>query len=192
MFSKVAQNHWKQSLLFLLMVGIQPGVPVYAQGITVNQVHTEVRDDVLYLNVAVNIAPSKAMANALHEGVPLTFIYSIAILHQRDYWVDDTVARLEQRYRLEYHALIQQYFLVNINSGSKFSFPSLQAAVSVLGTIVRLPLLDIDLLQSDERYEGEIQVRLDDEALPVPLRLRSYFSSDWRLKSEWYTWPLHF
>jgi len=194
MFSKVAHNVWKQSLFFMLVAGtpLLLNAPVYARGITVNQVHTEVLDDVLYLNAAVDIKPGKAMLGALQEGVPLTFAYHISILRRRDYWLDDTVARLEQRYRLEYHALTQQYFLVNLNSGSQFSFPSLEAAISVLGTIVRLPLLDVNLLRDREQYVGQIQVRIDDEALPVPLRLLSYFSSDWRLKSEWYTWPIHF
>jgi hypothetical protein len=46
------------------------------------------------------------------------------------------------------------------------------------------------LLVSDERYEGALRARLDIEALPAPLRVFAYLSDDWRLTSEWYTWPL--
>ncbi len=160
--------------------------------VSIREARTEVVDEVLYLNAAVNYRLSRPMVDALHEGVPLTILVNIEILRQRDYWLDAVVARLEQRSRLEFHALTQQYLLTNLNSGSQFRFPSLDAAVSVLGTIVRLPLLDRNLLDSHEQYYGRMEIRLDEEALPVPLRLLSYISADWHLKSEWYVWPLRF
>jgi len=167
--------------------------PAHADdNVVISEVHTEVVDEVLYLNAAVSYRLSRPMVDALHEGVPLTILVNIEILRQRDYWLDDVTARLEQRYRLEFHALTQQYLLTNLNSASQFRFPSLEAAVSVLGTIVRLPLLDRNLLDSHEKYYGRMQIQLDEEALPVPLRLLSYISADWHLKSEWHTWPLHF
>ncbi len=169
------------------------GAPVQAEdSVVIREARTEVVDEVLYLNAAVSYRLSSPMVAALHDGVPLTILVNIEILRQRDYWPDDVAAHLEQRYRLEFHALTQQYLLTNLNSGSQFRFPSLEAAVSVLGTIVRLPLLDRNLLDDQARYYGRMQIQLDEEALPVPLRLLSYISADWHLKSEWYTWPLRF
>lgn len=169
------------------------GQPARADdNVVIREAHTEVVDEVLYLNAAVSYQLSRPMVDALHDGVPLTILVNIEILRQRDYWLDDVAARLEQRYRLEFHALTQQYLLTNLNSASQFRFPSLEAAVSVLGTIVRLPLLDRNLLDSHQQYYGRMEIKLDEEALPVPLRLLSYISADWHLKSEWYTWPLHF
>ncbi len=160
--------------------------------VKIREVRVELVDEVLYLDAVVKYHLTRAMVDALHEGLPLTVLANIEILRSRNYWMDEVVARLEQRYRLEFLALTRQYLLTNLNSGAQFRFPSLEAAVSVLGTIVHLPLLDRNLLDAHERYYGRMQIQLDEEALPVPLRLLSYFSSDWHLKSDWYSWRLRF
>ncbi len=160
--------------------------------VAIDSVRVELDDEVLYLNAAVKYRLTPPMVDALHEGVPLTMLLSIEIVRRRDWWPDDVEARLEQRYRLEYNALTRQYLLTNLNSGSQFRFPSLEAAISVLGTVVHLPLLDRNLLREDASYYGRLQIRLDEEALPVPLRLLSYLSADWHMKSEWYTWRMDF
>ena len=59
-----------------------------------------------------------------------------------------------------------------------------------MGQITDFPFLDQGLLIAGERYEGALRVLLDLEALPAPLRLFAYLSDDWRLSSEWRTWPL--
>ena len=168
-----------------------PGPAAAEEAIEIRSVNVELVDEVLYLNAAITYRLAPSLVDALHEGVPLTFLLEIEIVRPRPYWVDDVVAHLQQRYRLEYHALTRQYLLTNVNSGSQFRFPSLEAAVSVLGTVVRLPLVDRNLLARDQDYYGRLQVLLDEEALPVPLRLLSYFSADWRLQSAWYTWQFH-
>jgi hypothetical protein len=100
------------------------------------------------------------------------------------------VAELQQRYQLVYLPLTQQYQVRNLNSGALHNLPSLQVALSVLGTIVDLPLLDRELLADGNAYQARMRVELDIEELPLPLRLLSYFTDEWRLRSEWYEWSL--
>ncbi len=78
----------------------------------------------------------------------------------------------------------------NLNSGERRSFSSRPAALRFMGQIHEFPLLDSGLLAPDQRYEGALQARLDLDTLPAPLRLFAYFSEDWRLISEWYSWSL--
>ncbi len=193
-FSGWILNLPPRPLVWLVLAGMIPlafsATPVHAHGIEINEAHTELIDDVLYLNASATIRLSEPMIDALHEGVPLDFRLRIEIIRQRDFWADDTFATLGQRYRLEYQALTQQYLIINPNSGSRHSIPTLEAALSVLGTVVRLPILDANLLDPDARYIGRILFKLDDDALPVPLRLRSYVTTDWRMKSEWFTWSI--
>lgn len=181
-------------LMLLVAAGVMPftlfATPVHSHGIEINEAHTELIDDVLYLNASATIRLSEPMIDALHEGVPLDFRLRIEIIRQRDFWADDTFVTLGQRYRLKYQALTQQYLIINPNSGSQHSIPSLEAALSVLGAVVRLPILDANLLDPHARYTGRILFKLDDDALPVPLRLRSYVTTEWRMKSEWFTWSI--
>ena len=43
--------------------------------------------------------------------------------------LDASVAALEQRYELSYHALSQRYLVRNLNTGEQQDFGSLQAAL---------------------------------------------------------------
>jgi len=163
---------------------------VRAAGVEINQVRTHLQNDVFYLDARLGYVLTEPMLEALHKSVPLTFVLNMEVFRQRSYIWDASVAELEQRYQLEYLPLTQQYQVRNLNSGALHNLPSLEVALSVLGTIVDLPLLDRELLADDDNYQARMRVELDIEELPLPLRLLSYFTDDWRLRSEWYTWTL--
>lgn len=181
-----------RATLRLMMAGLCLSVAgdLWAGSITVTDVSTHLENRVYYLDAHIQYELTEPMYEALHKGVPLTFVLVIEISRPRDYLWDDGIAELEQRYQLEYQVLTQQYLVRNLNSGSVFSLPALDVALSVMGTVVGLPLIDYQLLDEDEHYQGHLRAQLDTEELPVPLRLLSYFSSEWRLHSDWFAWPL--
>ena len=174
-------------LALLLMLG---STGLLAAGVQVQQAQTRLVNEVYYLDAQLDYVLTEPMLEAVHKSVPLTFVLYIEVFQQRNYLWDDVIADLEQRYQLVYLPLTQQYQVRNLNSGALHNLPSLQIALSVLGTVVDLPLLDKDLLASDTAYQTRLRVQLDIEELPVPLRLLSYFSDEWRLRSEWYSWSL--
>jgi len=176
--------------LLILIVCLTAMAAVRAAGVQINQVRTHLQNDVFYLDARLDYVLTEPMLEALHKSVPLTFVLNIEVFRQRSYIWDVSVAELEQRYQLEYLPLTQQYQVRNLNSGALHNLPSLEVALSVLGTIVDLPLLDRELLADDESYQARMRVELDIEELPLPLRLLSYFTDEWRLRSEWYTWSL--
>jgi len=181
----------RQAMVAILMLVLFLNTSLLlAAGVQVKQAHTRLLNEVYYLDARLEYVLTEPMLEALHKSVPLTFVLYIEVFRQRNYLWNDGVADLEQRYQLEYLPLTQQYQVHNLNSGSLHNLPSLQVALSVLGTVVDLPLLDQNLLTTDVSYQARLQVQLDIEELPVPLRLRSYFSDEWRLRSEWYSWPL--
>lgn len=179
--------------LLLLAVALAPA-PASAQedepGVVIRRAGTELRDEVYYLSASVGYRFSPQMLEALHKGVSLTVELQIEIARSRPYLWDETIAELQQRYRLSYHALTRQYMIRNLNSGSQYAFPSLEVAASVLGTVVDLPILDSNLLDGEALYIGRIRARLDVDELPVPLRVLALILPEWRLSSEWYTWRL--
>lgn len=178
------------SRLVLAGLCLSAAFELWAGSIIVKDVSTYLDDKVHFLDARIEYKLTEPMYEALHKGVPLTFVLTIEVARPRDYLWDDSIAELEQRYQLEYQMLTQQYLVRNLNSGSLFSLPALDVALSVLGTVVALPLIDHQLLDESDDYEGYMRVQLDIEELPVPLRLLSYFSSEWRLRSEWFRWPL--
>jgi hypothetical protein len=147
-------------------------------------------DAVYRLDARLALSLSAPAREALESGVPL--IIEIQVQVSRNFWHvwDHTIASLSQFYQLEYHALTRQYLLFNQNSGTRRNFSNLATALYALGTVHELPVLDQRLLDPDETYDVRVRARLDIEALPTPLRLAAYLNSDWRLASEWHSWPL--
>ncbi len=139
-------------------------------------------------NIRYNL--TEPVEKALRNSVPLTFVLTMEVRRPWLWWWDETVASLDQRYRLQYHALARQFVVTNLNNDALQSFPTLDAALDFIGKIRRFPLLDRSLLDSTEHYRLWLRASLDIEALPAPLRPVAYLSSAWRLGSDWYSCPL--
>ncbi len=74
---------------------------------------------------------------AIREGAPLTLDLEIVMQRSRRYWLDETVAVLEQHYELVYHALSERYLLRNVNSGEQASFATLDAALDSMRVLTQ-------------------------------------------------------
>lgn len=146
--------------------------------------------DVYVLNAKIDYHFSAEVLEALESGVPLTIELRLEIVRPRQWLWNEEFTSLEQRYLLQYHALSQQYLVKNLNSDTRYNFPTQQAAIDALGTISGLPVLDKRLLTPGEPYIARLRADLDINSLPIPMRLPAYLSAQWHLVSEWYTWPL--
>lgn len=175
-------------LLFIL--GLLLATPLYAAEFFITGVNTRLQDNVYLLDAHVDYRFSNEALAALDNGVPLTLRLSIEIQRKRDWWLDATVANLEQRYRLQFHPLSHQFLLQNLNSGAFYAFQSLSTALDAMGTLSDFPLVDAQLIKKNENYEVLLQAALDIESLPSPLRPLAYITPAWRLNSDWYTWSL--
>ncbi len=79
---------------------------------------------------------------------------------------------------------------MNVNSGQQDSFGSLFGALTSLGRVDKLPLIDASLLEDSGEYNLRMRAFLDVEKFPGPLRLLAFWRRDWSLASDWYQWPL--
>lgn len=180
-------------VLFIVMAGVMPllwAPTLAAAEFSIKQAEIFLSDKVYHLNADIEYSFSDAALEGLQNGVPLVVVVEIEINRQRDYWWNESVASLRQRYQLAYEALTDRYVLTNLNSGADGYYPTRAAAISALGDVDDVPLLDAGLLDERELYNVALRASLDLDALPVPMRVMGYFSSDWRLSSEWRTWPL--
>lgn len=183
------QYYWA-SLWIVLLAGLLSVATAWASGFDVLSAATRLENGVYRLNARIEYRFSTVALDALQNGVPLTVALDMEVRRRRSWVWDETVYALTQRFQLEYHALSRQYLVNNLNSGERRGFATRSAALRFMGDIADFPLLDRSLLAENERYEGALRARIDLEALPAPLRLVAYLSDDWRLASEWYSWPL--
>jgi hypothetical protein len=181
---------WLVLVCFMLLLPLQSSAEDDAV-FDVLSAATMIDDQVLRLDASFDLQFGDALDEALHSGVSLFLLVEIEALRKRDYVWSESIARVEQRYQINYHALTEQYVLRNINSGVRFKFPNFESLQRVVSTLVDFPFLDLGLLDYDSEYFGRIRIGLDSDQFPTPLKLMSYFSSDWDPQSEWYTWPLY-
>ena len=75
--------------------------------------------------------------------------------------------------------------MFNRNTEQLRSFSDLEAALSALGHVDGLPALDQALLAPGRHYVARVRIGLDEAALPVPLRVKSFFKRAWQAQSPW-------
>jgi len=154
---------------------------------SIEQAQTRMVDNVYRLSANFRFELSEQIVEALHNGVPITLTLDMSIYRERSYIWDEQIASLTQSYQIRYQALTKQYMVKNLNTGLVDNFKDIQGAYENLDTLENFPLIDSKLISPDSRHYTMLRTRVDLDSLPVPLRLRAYFSSVWALSSEWYT-----
>jgi Domain of unknown function (DUF4390) len=158
------------------------------QRLEIRSAYVEPAESVYLLNVTMDFELPEGAKLAIREGVPLTLDLEIAVSHTRRLWLDESVAALEQRYELVYHALSERYLVRNLNSGEQSSFSNLDAALDFLRVIDDLPILDGTLMDANRRHDINLRASVDVKTMPDTLRFVLFWADDWRQRSEWYTW----
>jgi len=178
----LAVCHWAPSLA----VAAEP-----PRRFEIRSAFVEPADSVYMLNARLDFALPEGARAAILDGVVLTLDLEIVVDRARRFWLDDTVATLEQHYELVYHALSERFLVRNVNSGQQTSWPTLEDALESLQVVDRLPLLDQSLILPELRYEVSLRGRLDVRNIPDALRFVLFWVDDWRQQTDWYTWPLN-
>jgi len=91
---------------------------------------------------------------------------------------------------LRYRPLSGLYELRNLQGDEGLSFATRDAALRAMGRIVAMPIIERDRLDLDKDYLVLVNVRLDREALPLPIRPLAYVKRDWSIESEPWEWRL--
>lgn len=143
----------------------------------------------IFLTFRSKIVMSDEQEQMLLNGIPLTFVYDIR-LKEKAFFSSHDYSK-EIRYLLLYHGLSKQFVVKDLATDKQHSYPTLSLALLSISTPT-----NIEFEVKDERgfkmeqYEGRAKLWLDIEALPTPLRIPAYLSSNWWLNSSWYEWEL--
>lgn len=179
------------SCALLILVVLAVPATGLADGVEFKRIALTLSEDGrILLDADIGYDLNDTILEALENGVPLTFETHVQ-MRRADAWIweADTV---EHRLRtvLRYRPLSALYELRNLQGDERLSFATREAALRTLGKIVAMPVIDRSALELDEDYLVRIQVQLDVESLPLPMRPRAYLSRDWSLSSEPWEWRL--
>lgn len=156
---------------------------------TINSLTTKLIDNVFLADLEQEFHLNDTVTEAILNGVPVTLQTEFTIYTDSWYWNEEIVT-INQRFKINYHALSQQYILTNINTGKQASYFKLYRVLNELTTIKNLPLVDKNILPKNGEMFIKVRNRLEIESLPLPLKATAYLSGSWRLKSDWATWLL--
>lgn len=163
---------------------------VLAAGFNVQEVETEQWTNRIYLSATIGFELSDEALEALGSGVALDLLLEIEVLQKRRWLWDKRIAKNEIRYQLERQALSNLYLVSHDDYNIRQSFRTLARALDYIGDLNDYLLIDITNLNPEQNYYGRLRARLDIESLPAPMRPMAYVSSQWRLASPWYRWPI--
>ncbi|MGA9854850.1 MAG: DUF4390 domain-containing protein [Gammaproteobacteria bacterium] len=159
-------------------------------GFVIRTAYTELLNGVYYLNADVDLDMSQDALNALENGVPLTVEWQIEVIKHRSFMWNKTVATLTERFQISYHPLTRRFIIKNLNSGEQQTFISYRDAITNLGQVNDLPVIDASLLEAHTRYTIRMRAVLDITDFPGPLKLIASWFRGWDLTSDWYAWVL--
>lgn len=147
-------------------------------------------DGRILLDASIAFNLNDTVSEALENGVPLTFETHVQ-MRSADAWIwESDVVEHRLRTILLYRPLSGMYELRNLTGSEHLSFATRGAALRTLGNIVAMPVVERDSLDLDQDYLVRIEVRLDIEALPLPMRPLAYLQRDWWVASEPWEWRL--
>ena len=159
-------------------------------GFVIRTAYTELLNGVYYLDADVGLNLSDDAVNALENGLPITVKLQIEIIKHRTWWLNSTSASLEQSYQISYHALTRRFIITNLNSGDQQSYSTYREAVTSMGQVSDLPIIDAKLLDPGAHYNIRMRAVLDVKSFPGPLQLIASLFKGWNLSSDWYQWVL--
>ncbi len=178
-------------MLFVTLSGLLSLVPVsesHAAGARITDVHAEIRENLLYLDVNLDIQLDPEIVTALHNAIAIHLRLMTEIDQPRDWLWASEIESSDRSYRLEYHALSKTWLLTDYYEQETHSFSSLRGALDALEHVRAWPICNVNLLAGRKGVIGQTRMILDVNKLPLPLRLPALFDSSWSFDSDWYLW----
>jgi Domain of unknown function (DUF4390) len=174
------------SLLFLMPASAYPN----NTGVTVKNAESSLLVDDYVLSADIDYQLSEKAIEALNNGVSLFWTYQFKVQEYRGYLWDNTLVEKSFRYRVQYHALLKMYRVINESNGAVDNFSTLQAALDLLSTLRDYRLIEKIKIDNKKQYVVGMKITFERDALPLPLRPVAYLNPQWYLSSDWYVWPL--
>jgi hypothetical protein len=158
--------------------------------LTIREAQAALDEGVYELDAKLDLVLPDGARRAIESGLTLRLTYEITVDRVRRYMPDASVAALEQRYEVSYHALSQRYLVRNLNTSQQEDLGSLQAALDLISELRGLPVIDKALVTDGPVYEGRIRAVLGMNTAPDVFGWLLFWTDDWSAESDWKTWTL--
>jgi hypothetical protein len=173
-----------------LMFCLAGAISAEDYGIFIREANLTKRDGQTFLSADVDYRFTPAAIDALEHGIALTLVLRLTVHRERAYWFDENVITERRNIELRYHPLAKSFQIADLDSGAVQSFASFAAVTDTLSRIRGWPIQNVESLDSHQSYLARLELTLDIESLPLPLRAEAYVSPSWRLAHPLLEWRL--
>lgn len=171
------------------LCGVAPVALADEARFEVRSAYLEPVDGVMQLNATLELGLSSTAQEALRDGVPVTLTLESQLRRNRRFLPDATVAEIEQRWRLQYHALSDRWLVTHLNTGQQTSWPTQVAALEHLSRPRGVPIIDAPLLRDGATYEASLRATAEVGGVPDSLKVLMFWVQ-WQRTTDWYTWTV--
>jgi hypothetical protein len=161
-----------------------------SNNILINDLAIEVIEKEINVKCEVQYGVHEEIEIALINGIGMIFTLVVELRRERSYWLDPLITSVSKSFEIKYHALSEQFVVSELGEQTERSFPDLYSAFYNREHIDEFDLASIDQLDIHKKYYVRAKAQLVTEELPLPLRVKSYFSEKWRPSSGWSQWPI--
>jgi len=138
------------------------------------------------LDAEIDIVLNRTLEDALSKGINLYFVLELELTRPRNWWFDEGIAEPVRRMRIYYHLLLRRY-VVETGYITKTA-ATLGEALALLGRVEGWQVLERGALNTGQRYDARLRLRLDTAQLPKPLSIGAVSGDKWEAATPWYGW----
>lgn len=129
---------------------------------------------------------SKEMDAAIHNGIPITFTFDVALFAKRSNWPDKKTGEHEFSHVMEYDSLKKEYYIYRNEKGDSKVTSSLEEAKKLMSEINGFKVIPLDELDPKASYTLRAKARLARKTLPLYFHYLVPFSSPWNFETKWH------
>lgn len=180
------------TLLLAPMLSLVLLTSAMAEGFDILSAKARFDHSQLRVDAQLGLELSPEVEEAVNKGIPVTILVNLLLYKVRNVMIwDSEIANWQFPYQLQYHALTRHYLLKYPHSDRVEAYPTISEALKALTHFsFESEVISETLPKSKRGYKLAMQVTLDVESLPAPLRVMATVLPSWRLKSSWFEWRM--
>ena len=145
----------------------------------------------LFVYFTVNNCFTDDMVQAIHNGVPATFEFTIEIREFRPFAFDELVREIVFTHSVKYDTVRKVYDVVLAEKSNEVkTVPDFETVKYVMSKVEAVEVADIGIFDKDLKYKLNMRAKLSKVELPMYLHYILFFVSLWDFKTDWYSFDI--
>jgi Domain of unknown function (DUF4390) len=153
----------------------------------IKKLELETFGDSVYASLDIELNIENELRNAIHKGLPISFVLKCDITSKRWYWFDRKIANHEYKWLITYRPFMHKYKLTTKN-GNFLYMDTLDEVLRYMRFIRKWAIFDkVEAMKQSGGSEYDVAVRLylDSERLPKVMQINATTNKMIQIDSGW-------